>query len=123
MAAHALHFGCGDSRAQGSWSVAGTDRVEDHAVGVDAGRTLRARGEVGAEYGELRAEFQDVDQQKCTGHILRNVANVVETKQGRAREFGVPTKGLLQEDMELWRTRASLTADVFAEKAFGRTDQ
>jgi uncharacterized small protein (DUF1192 family) len=62
-------------------------------------------------------EFKAVDQQKCLGHILRNITDVVETKHGRAREFGVQAKSLFQEGMELWRARDSLAADVFTEKA------
>ena len=62
-------------------------------------------------------EFDDVEQQKCLGHILRNIAEVVETKQGRAREFGVYAKVLFQDGMELWRARDSLPKEVFAEKA------
>jgi transposase len=62
-------------------------------------------------------EFKAVDQQKCLGHILRNISEVVETKHGRARDFGVQAKALFQEGMELWRARDSLAAGVFAEKA------
>jgi transposase len=61
-------------------------------------------------------EFDEVEQQKCLGHILRNITDVVETKQGRAREFGVKAKALLQDGMKLWRARHSLTEAVFAEK-------
>ncbi|MCX6606715.1 MAG: transposase, partial [Acidobacteria bacterium] len=52
-------------------------------------------------------EFDAVEQQKCLGHILRNITEVLETKQGRAREFGVYAKLLLQDGMELWRARDS----------------
>jgi transposase len=62
-------------------------------------------------------EFNQVEQQKCLGHILRNISDVLITKQGRAREFGSQAKNLLQDGMELWRARHSLTDDVFAEKA------
>ena len=62
-------------------------------------------------------EFKAVDQQKCLGHILRNIADVVEAKHGRAREFGVKAKVLLQDGMALWRARNSLAVDVFAERA------
>jgi transposase len=62
-------------------------------------------------------EFKGVDRQKCLGHILRNIADVVETKQGRAREFGLQAKWLLQEGMELGRARDSLPENEFAEKA------
>ena len=61
-------------------------------------------------------EFDEVEQQKCLGHIVRNITDVVETKQGRAREFGVKAKALLQDGMKLWRARHSLTEEVFAEK-------
>ena len=62
-------------------------------------------------------EFQQVEQQKCVAHILRNISVVVETKQGRACEFGLIAKELLQEGMALWRARHSLPADTFAEQA------
>jgi transposase len=62
-------------------------------------------------------EFNEVEQQKCLGHILRNISDVVITKQGRAREFGSKAKTLFQDGMELWRARHCLTEDVFAEKA------
>jgi transposase len=62
-------------------------------------------------------EFSSVDQQKCLGHILRNLTDVVETKQGRAREFGTKAKALLQDGMELWRARHGLAEDVFTERA------
>ena len=50
-------------------------------------------------------EFDAVEQQKRLGHILRNITEVLETKQGRAREFGVYAKLLFQDGMELWRAR------------------
>jgi transposase len=62
-------------------------------------------------------EFDEVEQQKCLGHIVRNITDVVETKQGRSREFGVKAKALLQDGMKLWRARHSLTEEVFAEQA------
>ena len=62
-------------------------------------------------------EFQTVEQQKCLGHILRNITDVVETKQGRARDFGLQAKALFQEGMELWRARDTLDLDEFAAQA------
>jgi transposase len=62
-------------------------------------------------------EFQAVSQQKCLGHILRNIAEVVETKQGRAQEFGLHAKSLFQESMELWKARDTLEAEAFNAKA------
>jgi transposase len=46
--------------------------------------------------------FDGVPQQKCLAHIQRSISDVVETKTGRARNFGEQLKGLLQEAMELW---------------------
>jgi transposase len=48
--------------------------------------------------------FADVKQQKCLAHILRTIHEVLETKQGRARDFGERLKSLLQDAMQLWRT-------------------
>jgi transposase len=62
-------------------------------------------------------EFKAVDQQKCLGHILRNIAEVVETKHGRAREFGLKAKLLFQDGMGLWRARDRLARDEYAERA------
>lgn len=62
-------------------------------------------------------EFDNVAQQKCLGHILRNIADVVENQQGRSREFGSKAKALFQDGMALWRARQSLPEDVFTEKA------
>jgi hypothetical protein len=52
------------------------------------GRLRRDAGDgPGASYEaeELRA----VNRQKCLSHLLRNIKEVVETKRGRAREFGL----------------------------------
>lgn len=48
-------------------------------------------------------EFDGVNQQKCLAHILRSISDVVETKTGRARDFGGRLKTLLQEAMQVWR--------------------
>lgn len=53
-------------------------------------------------------ELAGVAQQKCLGHLLRNVSEVVESKQGRARQFGEKLKGLLREGLALWHARGDL---------------
>jgi len=58
-----------------------------------------------------------VRQQKCLAHVLRSISEVVETKQGRARSFGIRLKGLLREAMELWHTRHGGDALGFAKEA------
>ena len=45
-------------------------------------------------------EFKRVDQQKCMSHVLRNIAEVVETKKGRAQDFGVKAEMLFQDGMQ-----------------------
>jgi transposase len=46
--------------------------------------------------------FDGVPQQKCLAHIQRSISEVLETKVGRARDFGEQLKRLLQETLELW---------------------
>ena len=47
--------------------------------------------------------LEKVRQQKCMAHVLRSISQVVETKHGRGRSFGMEMKRLLREAMELWR--------------------
>jgi transposase len=46
--------------------------------------------------------FDGVPQQKCLAHIQRSISDVLETKTGRARDFGEQLKGLLPEALERW---------------------
>ena len=62
-------------------------------------------------------ELSGVDQQKCLAHLLRNVSDVVEGKQGRARQFGVKLKALLREGLSLWHARGDLGAAEFENRA------
>lgn len=56
-------------------------------------------------------ELYDVAQQKCLAHLLRNVTDVVETKRGRARQFGATLKVLLREGLGLWHARSNLSPE------------
>jgi transposase len=47
-------------------------------------------------------ELEQVKQQKCIPHALRSINQVSETKQGRARHFGMRLKALLKEGLQLW---------------------
>ena len=58
-------------------------------------------------------EFAGVAQQKCLGHLLRNVSAVLEHKRGRARQFGATLKILLREGLALWHARGGLSATAF----------
>lgn len=61
--------------------------------------------------------FDAVAQQKCLAHILRSISDVLQTKKGRARDFGERLKGLLQEAMQLWRAGQAGEVPDFATEA------
>jgi transposase len=48
--------------------------------------------------------FDEMKQQKCLGHLLKNIATVVETKTGSSRRFGVELKALFQEGLEIGKS-------------------
>ena len=56
-------------------------------------------------------ELAGVAQQKCLAHLPRNVSEVVEKKQGRARWFGTRLMVLLREGLALWHARGDLKPD------------
>lgn len=53
-------------------------------------------------------EFNAVAQQKCLSHLQRNLTEVLETKKGRAREFGLGLKDMLRQSIELHHRRSFL---------------
>lgn len=63
-------------------------------------------------------ELAAVNQQKCLSHLLRNIKEVVETKQGRAREFGLGVSQLLKEANRLWRDHRAgkIGMEAFADE-------
>jgi hypothetical protein len=75
------------------------EEVQEVIPAADDGVMVTDRGR---SYDD--ATFTDVKQQKCLAHILRTIHEVLETKQGRARDFGERLKSLLQDAMQLWRT-------------------
>ncbi|HEX9872336.1 MAG TPA: transposase, partial [Candidatus Tectomicrobia bacterium] len=46
--------------------------------------------------------FDGVPQQQCLAHSQRSISDVLETKTGRARDFGEQLKGLRQEALARW---------------------
>ena len=48
--------------------------------------------------------FDGMRQQKCIGHLLKNISTVLETKTGSSRIFGLQLKGMLQEGIELGKS-------------------
>jgi transposase len=63
-------------------------------------------------------ELAEVRQQKCLSHLLRNIGAVVESKQGRARQFGIELQVLLKEGLDLWHARDDLTPEEFRRRAW-----
>ncbi len=86
-------------------------------------RSEEVRELIPADYGGVMScdrgksydakEFEAVDQQKCLSHLQRNITAVVETKQGRARAFGLTLKELLRQSMQLYQNRATLSAAAY----------
>ena len=69
-------------------------------------------------------ELDGVEQHKCLSHLIRNVVEVVESKTGRAKVFGLQLKTLLQSANELWREqRADQVPDELLGKERPRNDQ
>lgn len=66
---------------------------DDYAgiLGTDRGRSYDAKA------------LSAVKQQKCLSHILRNLAELLERKRGRACDFAGTLKMLLQEALALYR--------------------
>ena len=58
-------------------------------------------------------ELSNVDQQKCLDHLKDNINEVLETKTGRARSFGLKLKEILQDARQLWRDYRAGKADNF----------
>ena len=56
-------------------------------------------------------ELTGVEQHKCLSHLIRNVVEVVESKTGRAKAFGLQLKTLLQSANDLWQQRVGEVPD------------
>lgn len=62
-------------------------------------------------------ELSNVDQQKCLDHLKNNINEVLETKTGRARSFGLKLKGILKDARQLWRDQRAGKAENFPAEA------
>ena len=67
-------------------------------------------------------QLSGVHQQKCLDHLKRNIDEVLETKTGRARGFGLKLKQLLRQGRQLWRDHRAGKARNFRARA-ERIDQ
>lgn len=61
-------------------------------------------------------ELAGVEQHKCLSHLIRNVAEVVESKTGRAKSFGMDLKSILLRANDLWRQQRSGPVSDYAER-------
>jgi transposase len=62
-------------------------------------------------------ELADVRQQKCLCHLQRSVSELLETKWGRGRSFGLHLRRLLMDALALWHAEREGTATAFATDA------
>ena len=86
-------------------------------------RNEEVREVIPADYGGVlvsdRGKSYDAEaldsilKQKCLAHLIRNISDVVKSKQGRARQFGASLKVLLREGLALWHARRDLTPEDF----------
>jgi transposase len=58
-------------------------------------------------------ELSNVNQQKCLDHLKRNIDEVLETKTGPARSFGLKLKKILRDARKLWRDQRAGKAKNF----------
>ena len=61
-------------------------------------------------------ELEDVAQQKCLSHLIRNAKAVEESKTGRARQFSKRLKELLQQALALLAKKHELNAADYSEQ-------
>jgi hypothetical protein len=59
-------------------------------------------------------ELAAVKQQKCLAHVQRSVSDLLETKWGRGRSFGLGLRRLFGEAIALWHAQRDGTATDFA---------
>jgi transposase len=62
-------------------------------------------------------ELQDVRQQKCLCHVQRSVSELLETKWGRGRSFGLQLRRLFPEAIALWHAERDGTVTDFPAQA------
>ena len=62
-------------------------------------------------------ELAHVKQQKCGCHLQRSISELLETKWGRGRSFGLGLRRLFDEAIALWHAQRAGTATAFAADA------
>ena len=85
------------------------------------------RGKLGTDRGtsyEAKA-LEEVEQQKCLSHLLKNLSEVEQTKTGRARQFSKELKVTLRRGLDLWKdyTAGKISEEEFRERGEKIRDQ
>ncbi len=62
-------------------------------------------------------ELANIKQQKCLCHLQRSITELLETKWGRGRSFGLALRRLLTEALALWHAERDGTATDFPTQA------
>ena len=68
-------------------------------------------------------KLEDVLQQKCLSHLIRNAKAVEESKTGRARQFSGRLKKLLQQALALSAKKNELDAADYTQQVEERRDE
>ena len=68
-------------------------------------------------------ELEDVAQQKCLAHLIRNAAKVAEQKKGRARHFASQLTDLLRRALRLSAGSAAMSRKDYCGKATDLNDE
>lgn len=74
-------------------------------LGTDRGRSYDAK------------VFDEIEQQKCLSHLLKNLGEVEKTKRGRARCFSRELKKTLRAALDIWR---QYTSGEISHRAYRR---
>jgi transposase len=61
-------------------------------------------------------ELKEIDQQKCLSHLIRNAAEVANTKTGPAKQFSQRLKDLLQKALIIPKKRIELDPDDYQQQ-------
>jgi transposase len=61
-------------------------------------------------------ELNEIEQQKCLAHLIRNAVEVAEAKTGRARQFSQKLKELLKQALTLPQKRTKLEAELYQQQ-------
>jgi hypothetical protein len=61
-------------------------------------------------------ELNEIEQQKCLAHLIRNAVEIAEAKTGRARQFSQKLKELLKQALTLPEKRTELERELYQQQ-------